>query len=85
MDEGVGWEPEGGSDEPAPAFTPGIETVLQLFREMDAKLGRLQDELNRLRDEVRQAIPEKPCDKPPTGWKCSRPKGHPGPCAATRD
>lgn len=22
------------------------------------------------------------CDLPPTGWTCSRDKGHPGPCAA---
>lgn len=25
-----------------------------------------------------------PCDRPPTGWKCSRGYGHSGPCAAVR-
>lgn len=24
------------------------------------------------------------CKQPPVGWKCSRPAGHDGPCAATR-
>jgi hypothetical protein len=23
-----------------------------------------------------------PCDVPPPGWACTRPAGHPGPCAA---
>lgn len=26
-----------------------------------------------------------PCDVPPKGWKCTRPKGHEGPCAAVTD
>ena len=25
------------------------------------------------------------CQVPPDGWSCSRPKGHAGPCAATRE
>jgi hypothetical protein len=25
------------------------------------------------------------CDRPPSGWTCSRGKGHDGPCAATPD
>ena len=25
------------------------------------------------------------CKRPPPGWSCSRPIGHDGPCAATRD
>lgn len=27
--------------------------------------------------------PKMKCDVPPKGWKCSRMKGHEGPCAAT--
>jgi len=72
MDEGVGWEPEGGSSEPASA--PGIETVLQLLREMNLKL-----------DAVLSGMPTQKCDLPPTGWSCNRPKGHTGRCATTRD
>lgn len=29
---------------------------------------------------AREAGP--PCDRPPPGWRCSRMRGHPGPCAA---
>jgi hypothetical protein len=25
------------------------------------------------------------CDGPPTGWRCLRAKGHPGPCAAIQE
>lgn len=28
------------------------------------------------------ADPHAPCDVPPSGWECSRKKGHEGPCAA---
>jgi hypothetical protein len=27
--------------------------------------------------------PDLPCDRPPTGWTCSRPRNHSGPCAAS--
>lgn len=32
---------------------------------------------------VSDASIEEGCDRPPEGWRCSRPKDHEGPCAAT--
>ncbi len=37
--------------------------------------------------EIGESFPvlKEACDKPPPGWKCTRPKGHEGPCAAVVD
>lgn len=72
-DEGVFSDPDEGSD-----YQPH-ETVdkvqLETIKRIEEKLDKVLAILG----------PADRCDKPPTGWKCSRPKGHPGPCSATKD
>lgn len=38
--------------------------------------------IRRAADAVPAALPPDPCLKPPPGWRCTRERGHRGPCAA---
>lgn len=37
------------------------------------------------RERAEREQPRRPCDVPPPGWRCTRERGHDGPCAAWPD
>lgn len=53
-----------------------LELIVQSLQERLVGLERVNDPQARTRE-------DEPCTRPPAGWRCSRPEGHDGPCAAT--
>ena len=59
----------------------GIETAIMVAKEA-AGVPPISDGV---KDFVREAMADKwACDKAPSGWACTRRKGHDGPCAAVK-
>ena len=62
----------------------GHQQVIQNMERQGTELMQRLAATEMERQSLEQRLAEiGPCDVPPEGWVCSRPKGHSGPCAAT--